>query len=279
MMQKLVFTLLLFAFTLPQSFADYRYCTQCNRETRRPGQDVCGSCQSKNDSQARESNQAMMGMGMALIGGMMQAAEKQREAEERAEAKRQAERKLEIERTNTKIMQNTVQLKLIDPSEGMHNLTIQIRAVRTSKKLKYWVGKDKEGAIQLLDLPPKFFEMPAEFNIIRDSIPAMVNIAVYRDTGRNTTGQWVMKNVPLKFFFRDTQEIIVDARLDDEDELKMIIKTKENKSLFSETLAINTPFDYSHEVGVDGHGLSQTSTVLESVPTPPQRKKRRSLRW
>lgn len=273
MLKKTILLLLVGAITIP-CFAGE--CDQCGKYTK--NRDLCGSCRSKNESNANANGQAMMGMGMALIGGMMQAAEKEREAKEREEAKRQAERKLAIQKANAQIMQDTIRLRLIDPSEGRHNLTIQVRPVRTSQQLKYWVGKDSEGAIQLLNLPPKFFEMPAEFNILRSSLPAMVNIAVYRNTGRNTSGQWVVKNIPLKFFYRDTQELIIDTRLDDEDELRFIMKNKENKNLFSETLAINIPFDYSHESGVDGQGLSQSSTVLESVPSSPKRKKR-SLKW
>ena len=111
MIKKIICYVLLASFASTPCIA--ATCTQCGRDTRRRGQDVCGSCQSKNDASARESNKAAMGMGMALIGGMMQAAEKQREAEERAEAKRQAERKLAIEKANRQIMQDTMSSEIL----------------------------------------------------------------------------------------------------------------------------------------------------------------------
>ena len=253
-------------------------CSQCGRNTRRFGEDVCGSCQSKNDASARESNKAAMGMGVALIGGMMQAAEKQREAEARAEAKRQAEKKIAIEKANKQIIQNTIRLQLLDPSEGRHNLTIQIRPVHTAQALQYWVGKDKEGAIELLKLPPSFFTMPAEFNLVRDSLTNMVDIAVHRQTSRSASGKWIIKNVPLKFFYRNTQQITVIASLEDDDEVSFVMKNKENEELCKATLAVNEPFDYSEEAGVDGKGMKKSNSVyLESVPSSPKKKK--SLRW
>ena len=276
MRTKLVCGILLLSIVSTPCFA--ATCSQCGRNVRRFGEDVCGSCQSKNNASARESSNAAMGLGVALIGGMMQAAEKQREAEERAAAKREAEKKLAIEKANKQIEQDTIRLQLLDPSEGRHNLTIPVRPVHTAQSIQYWVGKNKEGAIELLKLPPSFFVMPAEFNLVRASLTNMVDISVYRQTSHNASGKWTIKNIPLKFFYRNSQQITVITTLVDDDELTFVMKNKENEELCKATLAINEPFDYSEEAGVDGKGFKSSTVRLESVPSAPQKKKR-TLRW
>ena len=96
---------------------------------------------------------------------------------------------------------------------------------------KVTVGKDKEGAIELLKLPPSFFVMPAEFNLLRTSLTNVVNISVHRQSSRSTSGKWVVKNIPLKFFYRNSQQITVITTLEDDDELSFVIKNKENEEL------------------------------------------------
>ena len=62
--------------------------------------------------------------------------------------------------------------------------------------------------------------------------------------------------------------------LEDDDELSFVIKNKENEELCKATLAVNEPFDYSEEVGVDGKGMKDNTVTLESVPSSPKKKKR-----